>query len=130
VLVDDPEHHRQTQASATLTLGGEKRLEHACLHRRAHADTRIGDFDNALPVLGDHPQADHAAVGQRIDRIEDEIGHQLAQLGWGTLDGWVIVRFDVETNRPTFGLSSIAPARRGRCPDRCARHGDRSSAGV
>ena len=39
----------------------------------------IGHLDDALAVLGDHAQADRAAVGQRIDRIEDEIGQQLAQ---------------------------------------------------
>ena len=61
VLLDDAEHHRQTQAGATFAFGGEERLEHARLDLGAHAHARIGDLDDALPVLGQHPQADRAA---------------------------------------------------------------------
>ena len=64
-------------------------------------------------VLGHHPQADGPAAGQRVDRIEDEIGHQLAQLRRGALNGRVALRLDVQTDGPTFGLRRVAPARSG-----------------
>ena len=39
------------------------------------------------PSSTTHPQADRAARRQRIDGVEDEIGHQLAQLGRRALNG-------------------------------------------
>src|SRR5579859_3436125 len=122
MLVDDPEHHRQTQTSATLALGGEERLEYPSPDLGTHAHARIDDFDDALPILGDHAQADRAAHRQRIDGVEDEIGHQLAELRRGALDRRVAGRLDVQTDRPALGLRGIAPARRGQL-GRVAYHG-------
>ena len=79
VLLDNPEHHRQTQPGATFTFGREERLEHALLDLSAHANARIDDLDDALPVLVYLTASTHATRRQRIDRVEDEIGHQLAQ---------------------------------------------------
>ena len=110
VLLDDPEHHRQTQAGATFTFGGKERLEHACLDLSAHAHARIDHLNDALAVLSLNSQADRPTRGQRVDRIEDEIGHEFAQPSGGALNGWIPLRLDVQTYVPSFGLRRVTPA--------------------
>ena len=63
------------------------------------------------PSSSHHAQADRATGRQRIDRIEDEVGHQFAQLAGRTLNDRVALRLDVQADRPTFGLGRVAPAR-------------------
>jgi hypothetical protein len=60
------------------------------------------------------------ARGQRVDRIEDEIGHELAESRWGALNGWIPFRLDVQTYVPPFGLRCVTPARSGQV--RCVAH--------
>jgi hypothetical protein len=73
-LLDNPEHHRQTQAGASFTFDGEERLDHMCLHLGAHVHARIGNLNDSLAILGLNSEADRPARGQSVDRIEDEIG--------------------------------------------------------
>ena len=87
-------------------------LEHACLDFSSHANARISYFDDALVVLSHHPQSDCSTSGQRIDRIENQIGQELAELCRRAMDGWVGLRFDEQADGPTFDLRGIAPPRR------------------
>ena len=114
VLLDDPEHHRQTQTGAASPLvvknGSKTRSWTSALIPIA----RIGHLDDALPVFSDHSQTDGPATWQRIDRIEDEIGHQLAQAcSRGALNGRMLPSASMcRADRPAFGLRRVTPARR------------------
>src|ERR1700730_1077691 len=108
VLLDDPEDHRQPEAAATLTFGGEERLEHAGLDLGAHAHARIYHLDDPPAVLGYDSEPDRATRWQGVDRIEDEVGHQLAQARRRALNSWIPLGFDVQIDAPTVDLSCVA----------------------
>jgi len=79
MLLDDAVDDARAE-SLTVCLGGEERLEHTLPGRVIHADPRVRHFhDDRLPVAPGR-QGDPAAVGQRLDGVEDEVLHHLRQL--------------------------------------------------
>ena len=79
--------HREPQAGAALTLGREERFETAAARVVIHADAGVGDLHQHVPrVRRARAQRECAALGHRIDGIEDEIGERLANLAFRAHD--------------------------------------------
>ena len=83
--IDDVEPQARTGAHA---LGREEGLENSLLNLQGHAWTIVGDLD-LDPILGPRrPEQQLALAGHGVDRVVDQVGPDLIQLGAVPGDPW------------------------------------------
>ena len=76
------------EPGAALALGGEERFEAAAARGLAHADAVVLHLDDHLLVarIRARAQRDDAAVGQRVDGVQQQVGQRVAHLVLGAED--------------------------------------------
>ena len=78
---DDAVDHGQAKPGALFAFRCKKRIETFSLDFLAHANSGIGDFEQDAIVLRARAHCDCSAVRHGVDRVENQIGQRLAQLG-------------------------------------------------
>jgi hypothetical protein len=79
LALHDPVDHREAEARAPRALRGEERLEKPRPDRLRHADAGVAHHEDDLAALRRRLDGDAAAVGHRVDRVEQQVRQRLAQ---------------------------------------------------
>ncbi|MEI9893179.1 MAG: hypothetical protein WDN28_04525 [Chthoniobacter sp.] len=103
------QNDRETESGSTLPFGGEERLHAPFDGAFIHARPGVGNAQQSGVALVPGLNANLAAVGQRIDRIENQIGEQFAQFRRiaGNPRQFREIHLDLDANSP--GQSLITP---------------------
>ena len=88
VSPDDRVHHRQAQPRSALALGREERLEDPAAHGFGHADAGVGHRQHHTAAgIAARRDRQRAAVGHRVEGVEEKVRHQLGQRRRAAVDG-------------------------------------------
>ena len=104
--------HRQAESRSAFALRREERLEDPPAHRLRHTDAGVGHRQGDVPsrvAAGRDRQS--AAVGHRVERVENQIRHQLGQRGRPAVDGLDGAEIEPEIERPVVARDLLFPAR-------------------
>ena len=79
---DDPVRGGQPESGAVAhVLGGEERVEHAVADLGGDPGAVVGDLDLGEVAEAARGDRDRPAVVERVDRVVEQIGPDLVQLG-------------------------------------------------
>ena len=79
MIGDHPVNQCETHSRSTA-LGGEERLQQCVRVLGGQPDPGVLDLDRDLMVVGRQPEHDGAAVGDRPDRVVEQVDQRLPEL--------------------------------------------------